>query len=139
MTPTCPHHRRARPPVCSPEAALAALSAASDAGRRTCVLVGSLDRARRPLTLVVVEDATSDDVAVAVEVVVLRAESDAAAVFVASSGAAAVPAPGPEEAALFDRLDARLARAGIVLLDWFMLRDGEARSAAHWAGRTPAW
>ena len=144
MTPTCPHRHRGDPPICTPEGALTALSIASDAGRRTCVLVGGLDRARRPLTLVVVDDAGPGDVAVAVEVTVLRADVDRAdvgpaAVFLASSGGAAVAEPGPAEVALLDGLDARLARAGIVLLDWFMLRDGEARSASHWAGRRARW
>jgi len=140
--PTCSTHRRRAPaPVRTPEVALSALAQATDAGRTACVVVGELDRGRRPLALVVVDDAHPCDLALAVDVVLAARDhrSPVAAVFLASSGEAAPAEVGPAECALFGDLDRQLGGAGITLLDWFVLRDGSATSVAHRAGRPPAW
>ncbi len=140
--PTCSTHRRRAPaPVRTPEVALTALAQATDAGRTACVVVGELDRARRPLALVVVDDAHPCDLVLAVDVVLAARDhrSPVAAVFLASSGAAAPAEVGPAECALFSDLDRQLGSAGITLLDWFVLRDGSATSVAHRAGRPPVW
>jgi len=143
--PTCSTHRRRAPaPVRTPEVALTALAQATDAGRTACVVVGELDRGRRPLALVVVDDAHPCDLALAVDVVLaaLGADHDpspVAAVFLASSGDAAPAEVGPAECARLAALAGRLGDAGIALLDWFVLRDGSATSVAHRAGRPPGW
>jgi hypothetical protein len=130
-------------PVRTAEDALTTVALATNAGRTSCVVIGGLDRGRRPLTLVVVDDARPPDLALAVDVVLAAlgpaGTSPITAVFLASSGGAAPVGIGPAECALFADLDRRLGGAGIALLDWFVLRDGSATSVAHRAGRPPGW
>jgi hypothetical protein len=142
---TCPSHRhRAASPVRSPEEALTTLALATDAGRDTCVVIGGLDRRRRPLALLVVDEASGSDLPLAVDIVIsavreLGSDSPVAAVFLACSGGAAIAEPGDAECTVFAELEHRLAGAGIALLDWFMLSDGSAISVPHRAGRVSAW
>src|ERR1700682_2350084 len=92
---TCSSHRHRAPlPLRSAEDALATLALATDAGRETCVVIGGLDQRHRPLALLVVDGGTGGHLPLAVDVVIaavreLGAGSPVAAVFLASSGAAA--------------------------------------------------
>ena len=145
MPPICSTHRhRAVAAVRTPEAALTAVALATEAGRASSVVIGSLDRTRRPIALLVVDEAVGTDLPLAVDYV-LRAvrrlgnDSPVASVFLASTGDAATSDPGPSESALYDDLDRRLAGAGITLLDWFMVTDGAALSVAQVAGRATSW
>jgi hypothetical protein len=59
-------------------------------------------------------------------------------VFVACRGPA-VAAPGDADAVVLRALDRRAARAGITLLDWFVVGPGSVASVAERAGWSPRW
>jgi hypothetical protein len=142
-TPCTSHARRAPAAVRTAEDALTTLALATDDGRDTCVVVASLDGRRRPLFLLVVDAATSSDVGRALDLLIAAARgweprTTVASVFLACSGPA-VPEPGEAEGAVLRELDRRAARAGITLLDWFMVSAGSVRSVAERAGWSPRW
>jgi hypothetical protein len=144
---TCSHHRR-RPaaPVRTPEDALTAISLATDAGHRDCVAVACLDAGRRPLAMFVLDG--SDRAAgptlllQAVECLVAAAVdvgSPVDAVVLGLSRPGGCHEPTPDDLELFRRMEDLCVDGGILLLDWFVISDGDARSVAHCLGRPPAW
>jgi hypothetical protein len=145
VPPTCSTHRhRAPAAVSTSDAALTAVALATRNGRVSSVVIGSLDRVRRPLALLVVDEAVGSDLPLAVDFVLrgvrqLGPESPVASVFLAAAGGAATPDPGPAEWVLFGEFGRRFADAGIVLLDWFMVIDGSAISVPERAGLASLW
>jgi hypothetical protein len=131
------HRRRFAASVHCPEDALAALAAATGHGRDPCVAVGALAVDRRPVALVVVEDATASDLPTVVDVVLGATRGVAAAVFVASCGAG--PGAGVPDAGLFGAVERLCGRAGVELLEWFVPAGGAWVAVGEVRGRSWRW
>ena len=158
--PTCSHHRP--PPavtIRSAEDALKPILIVADSGRKECAVLACLDAARRPLTLFVVDDGDGTDrpghstddpctcrdadlLLQALDCLVLAtaragAEIDSVVLALSRPGRGAIPDPADAEA--FRHFEARCVDGGLLLLDWFIVADGEVRSVATHVGRLPAW
>jgi hypothetical protein len=142
-TPSTSQRRRAPTAVRTAEDALITLALATDEGRDSCVVVASLDRFRHPLFLLVVDEATSSDVVRALDLLVTVARgweprTIVTDVFLACSGPT-LAAPGDAEGVVLRALDRRAAKAGITVLDWFMVGPGAVASVGERAGWSPRW
>jgi hypothetical protein len=143
--PTCStHHRRLPPPIRSREDALAALDLATDGGRERVVALACLDRDRRPLTMFIVEQcaATAAHVILALDAL-LDAISGVSTPLNAVIVAASRPDP-PGGGVTLDDLDAwplmreHCTRAGVELLEFFVLSDGVVDAVGDVLG-SPPW
>jgi DNA repair protein RadC len=127
--------------VRSPEAALHALSLATDGGRDPGLVMACLDRTRRPLTMFVVDGGRAEDLPVAVDILLdaVPAASPLDAVVLALCRPGRSAEPDPADAEAWPRLRGRCRQAGVALLDWFILADGAAVSVPERLGDTTGW
>jgi hypothetical protein len=143
--PTCSaHRRRLPPPIRSRERAVAALRLATDDGRDDVVALACLDRARRPLTMFVVEGcaATVDDVLVALGVLLDAIEGAATpldAVILAASRPGGPAGATPDDVRGWTVFRNRCIEAGVELLEFFVLADGVVDAVGERLGEAARW
>ncbi|MHB8463504.1 MAG: hypothetical protein ACYDH6_13735 [Acidimicrobiales bacterium] len=126
MTTRCSSRRRATPAPASRADAIEALAIA--ASEDETLVIGLLDRDRRPLAMLVVDHCpcTPDDIVLATDVVLEATARTAVDALVIASRAA--PLRADVELDLWRTLTSRCTASGVRLLDWLVIDDDGACS-----------